>query len=61
MIPIIMIATPMTFLREIFSFSMKYPIRKTQIKMVAVIQGMTDIGTWIRAIWLMASVRKRSP
>jgi hypothetical protein len=34
---------------------------KTQIKLVAVMQGMTESGTKRRAIWLMASVRNSSP
>ena len=54
-------ATPRALRRETFSPRIRTPITKTQTKLVAVIQGITDTGTWIRATWLITRVEKRSP
>ena len=43
--PAMMIATPRTFLADTFSFRIRTPITKTQIKLVDVMQGITERGT----------------
>ncbi len=44
-----MTATPSIFLAEIFSFRIRAPRTKTQTKLVEVMQGMTERGTYRRA------------
>ena len=59
--PRIMMATPRALRLETVSARIRTPITTTQTKLVAVIQGITDTGTWIRATWLITRVEKRSP
>ena len=47
--PRMMTATPRALRRETFSLRIRTPMMKTQTKLVAVMQGITDTGTWIRA------------
>ena len=54
-------ATPSALRRDTFSLRMRTPMTNTHTKLVAVMQGMTDTGTWIRATWLIISVENRRP
>ena len=59
--PRIIMATPSALRRDTFSLRMRTPMMKTHTKLVAVMQGITDTGTWIRATWLITSVENRRP
>ena len=60
-IPRRMMATPAIFRTPGRSRRMRKPNRNTQIKLVAVMQGSTVMGTCRKAIWLQNMDKKSSP